>query len=122
MIKKFLQKIFKIVSYGLFFKIYGKIEKSIESTGDGRIKVENVIIEKDLKYKVYKITGGKLYTDRIQDTAVIIDNKIVEGPSFQLRGTRGSNSEIVNSQVGDNSAPLVPIGTTFPKVRPDRAK
>ena len=102
MIRKFLQKIFKIVSYGLFFKIYGKIEKSIESTGDDRIKVENVNIEKDLSYKVYKITGGKLYTDRIQDTAVIIDNKIVEGPSFQLRGTRGPNSEIVNSNVRDN--------------------
>ena len=102
MIKKFLKKIFKIISYGLFFKIYGKIEKSIESTGDDRIKVENVNIEKDLSYKVYKITGGKLYTDRIQDTAVILDNKIVEGPSFQLRGTPGSNPEIVNSNVRDN--------------------
>ena len=109
MIRKFLQKIFKIVSYGLFFKIYGKIEKSIESTGDDRIKVENVNIEKDLSYKVYKITGGKLYTDRIQDTAVIIDNKIVEGPSFQLRGTRGSNSEIVNSNVRDNI--VLEVGT-----------
>jgi len=108
-IRKFLQKIFKIVSYGLFFKIYGKIEKSIESTGDDRIKVENVNIEKDLSYKVYKITGGKLYTDRIQDTAVIIDNKIVEGPSFQLRGTRGSNSEIVNSNVRDNI--VLEVGT-----------
>ena len=109
MIRKFLQKIFKILSYGVFFKIYGKIEKSIESTGDDRIKVENVNIEKDLSYKVYKITGGKLYTDRIQDTAVIIDNKIVEGPSFQLRGTRGSNSEIVNSNVRDNI--VLEIGT-----------
>ena len=102
MIRKFLQKIFKIVSYGLFFKIYGKIEKSIASTSDIRIQVETVNIEKDLRYKVYKITGGKLYTDRIQDTAVILDNKIVEGPSFQLRGTGGSNSEIVNSNVRDN--------------------
>ena len=95
MIRKFLQKIFKIISYGLFIKIYGKIEKSIESTSDDRIKVETVNIEKDLRYKVYTITGGKLYTDRIHDTAVIIDNKIVEGPSFQLRRTPGPNPEIV---------------------------
>ncbi len=102
MIRKFLQKIFKKVSYGVFFKIYGKIEQSIKNTSDDRIKVEIVNIEKDLKYKVYKITEGKLYTDRIQDTAVILDNKIVEGPSFQLRGTRGTNSEIVNSNIEDN--------------------
>ena len=101
-IRKFLQKIFKIFSYGFFLKIYGKIEKSIESTSDDRIKVEIVNIEKHFRYKVYKIAGGKLYTDRIQDTAVILDNKIVEGPSFQFRGTLGPNSEIVNSNVMDN--------------------
>ena len=28
---------------------------------------------------------GRLYTDRIHDTAVLLDNKIIEGPSFQLR-------------------------------------
>ena len=109
MIRKFLKKIFKIISYGLFFKIYGKIEKSIESTSDNRIKVETVNIEKDLRYKVYTITGGKLYTDRIHDTAVIIDNKVVEGPSFQLRGTPGPNSEIVNSNVKDNI--VLKVGT-----------
>ena len=102
MIKKFLKKIFKIISYGLFFKIYGKIEKSIESTSDDRIKVDIVNIEKHLRYKVYKIAEGKLYTDRIHNTAVILDNKIVEGPSFQLRGTPGSNPEIVNTNVRDN--------------------
>ena len=55
MIKKFLQKLFKIVSYGFFFKIYGKIEKSIENSSDERIKVKIVNIEKDLRYKAYKI-------------------------------------------------------------------
>ena len=109
MIKKYLQKIFKKISYGVFFKIYGRIENSIENGKDNRIKVEIVNIEKDLRYKVYKITGGKLYTDRIQDTAVILDNKIVEGPSFQLRGTGGSNSEIVNSNVSNNI--VLKIGT-----------
>ena len=109
MISKFLKKIFTIISYGLFFKIYGKIEKPIESTSDDRIKVEIVNIEKHLRYKVYKIVEGKLYTDRIHDTAVILDNKIVEGPSFQLRGTSGPNPEIVNSNVRDNI--VLKIGT-----------
>ena len=80
--KKFLQKIFKIVTYFLFKKIHGKIEQSIESDSDHRIEVKIVNIEKSLKYKVYKITNGRLYTDRIHDTAIILDNKIIEGFSL----------------------------------------
>ena len=55
MIKKILQKLFKIISYGIFFKIYGKIEKSIDVNADERIKVKIVNTEKDLSYKVYNI-------------------------------------------------------------------
>ena len=100
MIKKFLQKIFKIVTYGIFFKIYGKIEKSIVSSGNDRIKVKIINLEKDLRYKVYTVTNGRLYTDRIQDTAVLLDNKIIEEPSFQLRQTH--DSKIYNSKIRDN--------------------
>ena len=85
MIKKFLQKIFKKVSYSFFLKFHGKIVKSIKSNSDKRIKVTVVNIEKELNYNVYKITDGRLYTDYIQDAAVLLDNKIIEGPSFQFR-------------------------------------
>ena len=85
MIKKYLQKIFKKISYGVFFKIYGSIEDSIENNKDNRIKVKLINIDKELSYKVYIISNGRLYTDRIHDTAAILDNKIIEGPSFQFR-------------------------------------
>ena len=102
MIKQFLQKIFKIISYGIFFKIYGRIEQSKDCNDDNRIKVEAVSIEKhpEYKYKVYKIKNGRLYTDRIHDTAVILDGKIIEGPSFQQR--RHQNLHIYNSKISDN--------------------
>ena len=100
MIKKFLQKIFKIVSYGIFFGIYGKIEKSINSSEDERINVKIVNIEKNLNYRVYNITDGRLYTDRIQDTAVLLDKKIIQEPSFQLRRTY--DYKIYNSKIEDN--------------------
>ena len=67
MIKKILQKIFKKFSYSLFFKIYVTIEKSIDSGSDNRIKVEIVNAKKDLRYKVYKIVNGRLYTDRVHE-------------------------------------------------------
>ena len=85
MIKKYLQKIFKKISYGVFFKIYGRIENSIENDRDNRIKVKLINIDKKQNYKIYKISNGRLYTDRIHDTAAILDNKIIEGPSFQFR-------------------------------------
>ncbi len=100
MIKKFLQKIFKIVSYGIFFKIYGKVEKSINTKTDERINVKTVQADKDLSYRIFNISNGRLYTDRIQDTAILIDNKIIEEPSFQLRHTY--DSKIFNSNIKEN--------------------
>ena len=107
MIKKFLQKIFKTVSYEIFLKIYGKIENSIDSSKDKRIKVEIVNIDKDLSYRIFNITNGRLYTDRIHDTAVLIDNKIIEEPSFQLRyrGPFIHNSNIKNNIVFKKGTP-----------------
>ncbi len=95
-----MQKIFKIFSYNIFIIIYGKIEKSISISNDNRIKVKTIEEKENLKYKVYEITNGRLYTDRIQDTAVLLDNKIIEGPSFQLRYTH--DSKIYNSNIRDN--------------------
>jgi len=98
-IKKFLQKIFKTVSYKIFLKIYGEIEKSINCTHDKRIEVNIINVNKDLNYRVFHITQGRLYTDRIHDTAVLIDNKIIEEPSFQLRY---KGPFICNSNIKDN--------------------
>ena len=99
-IKNFFKRIFRIIFHRIFLKIYGKIEKYIESNSDSRIKLEIINIENDLRYKVYKIKNGRLYTDRIHDTAAIIDNSIIEGPSFQLRYTH--DSKIINSKITDN--------------------
>ena len=57
--------------------MYGRIEESIESNMDSRIKVKIVNIETNLKYNIYKITSGRLYTDRVHDTAVMLENKIL---------------------------------------------
>ena len=45
---------------------------------DSRIKVKIVNIETNLKYNIYKIASGRLYTDRVHDTAVMLENKILE--------------------------------------------
>ena len=100
MIKKYLQKIFKKISYSFFIKVYGSIDSSIKSNSDNRIKIKIAEIEKNISYKVYIISNGRLYTDRIHDAAAILDNKIIEGPSFQLRA--GPESTIQFSKISDN--------------------
>ena len=100
MIKKYLKKIFKNIVHGIFFKIYGPITTYIEPNQDNRIKVKSIKLDKNLNYNIYRIIDGRLYTDRVQDTATILENKIVKGPSFQLR--KGSGNFISNSKITDN--------------------
>ena len=97
MIKKILQNIFKKTLFSIFIKFHGKIEDTVKIKNEKRIKVESSNIENGAKYKIYKVASGKLYTNRIHDTAVLLDNKIIEGPSFQLRYK--PNGKIFNSNI-----------------------
>ena len=94
-IKKILQNSFKFFFYKAFALIYGDIKGKINPEKDSRIKIETIEKENNLKYRIYKIKDGRLYTDRVHDTAIILDNFIVEGPSYQLR-------TIDNAQVEKN--------------------
>ena len=49
--------------------------------------------ENNCNYKIYNIQNGRLYTDRIHDTAIVLDNKIISGPSFQLRNNRNESAD-----------------------------
>ena len=94
-IKKILQNGFKFFFYKVFTLFYGNIKGKIKCEEDSRIKIETVRKGDNLKYKVYKIKNGRLYTDRVHDAAVILGNSIVEGPSYQLR-------TVNNAQVEEN--------------------
>ena len=63
----------------------GTNEFSIGKYDDKRIKVKVINTEEKLKYNVYLIADGRLYTDRIHDAAVMLDNRIIEGPPLQFR-------------------------------------
>ena len=102
MIKKNLQKIFKKISYGIFLTIYGKVDKIVEADKNQNVKIFKPNIEGFSKYKVYEVDSARLYTDRIYNTAIILENSIVKGPSFQLRNHN-------NSKIEDNI--VLSIGT-----------
>jgi len=102
-IKKILQKIFKTISYNIFFLIYGKIKKILTLDECENLSVTKSIFDNEFIYNVYKVKSGRLYTDRIHNTALIFKNSVLDGPSFQLKNN--INSHIKNNIVLENGTP-----------------
>ena len=96
-IKKKLQNLFKSFFYKIYTIIYGNIVGKINYDEDDRIQIDIVEKNKSLKYKIYKIKNARLYTDTIHDAAVILNNSIVDGPSYQLRKFGPPGHETVNN-------------------------
>jgi len=94
-LKKSLQRIFKFITSQIFFLMYGKVDKIINPEDDKRIKVDKVTLD-NVSYKVFTVESGRLYTDTIHDTAIILEKKIINGPSFQLRN---NNNDICEKNI-----------------------
>jgi capsular polysaccharide biosynthesis protein len=98
--KKSFSNFYKFFIYKIFKLIYGKIE-SIYVANAREDVIEEKIILSENSYKLYHCKNSILYTDRIHDLAIIKDNSIINGPSFQYR-----NNEIglpVNEECRFNS-------------------
>ena len=87
--KKLLLKI-KSFGYSLLSLVHGKIEGVIDPNNHALVKIYNKIFDKVLSYRIFKIKNCRIYTDTVTDTAFIIDNKIIEGPSFQHRNPKNA--------------------------------
>jgi hypothetical protein len=83
-IKNFTKLIYKKASYILTSLIYGRINGVILPNNFKDILLDEIKIQKNY-YKIYLCINSKIYTDTIHDTAILKDNKIIEGPSFQYR-------------------------------------
>lgn len=90
-IKKKLQFLFKKFTYGLFKLFYGEIKGFEHAKNSSNNKILISKIDEDFNYKVFIINKSRIYTDTINDTAVIKNNKIIEGPSFQIRNSSFEN-------------------------------
>ncbi len=103
--KKKLQTYFKSATYKIFKIIYGEVKGKISHKDSEDINLRKVQIGNSY-YDVYICDNCSFYTDRLHDSAVVKNNKIVEGPSFQLRNN-------INVDCLENS--VIQIGT--PKIR-----
>ena len=102
-IKKKLILRFKVIGYSLWTIIYGKIKGVIDSENHDSIKVVKSLLNKDISYKIFKIKNCRIYTDTINDTAFITENKIIKGPSFQIRNVK--NADINENIVFNKGTP-----------------
>ncbi len=90
-IKKKIQNFFKNIGYKLFFLIYGRIKEVLTLNEKNKFKIEEVLLGEKQLYRIFEISNGRLYTDTVSDAAFIIDDKIIEGPSFQYRNAINQN-------------------------------
>ena len=103
-IKKLGKFLFQTLGHQLFFFLYGRINGISEPNEEKRISVRTSNLDNH-NYKVYQVRGGRLYTDTINDTAVIVNNKIVEGPSFQYRIVK--NTDVKDNIVFEKGTPRI---------------
>ena len=86
-LKKFFSNKYKLFIYRIFKLFYGKI-KSVYKSGDTDDIYEEKIFLSENCYKIYFCNNSSLYTDTIHDLAIIKNNEIIDGPSFQYRNNK----------------------------------
>ena len=74
--KSFIQLIFKY--------FYGSVKIASSDEIKTVLTVKNTEIKKSF-YKTYRVKNCRLFTTSVHDQSVIVNNKLIEGPSFQLR-------------------------------------
>ena len=84
---------YKNLVYKLFFILYGKIEGKLHLNENNNVEVKKISFQDSINYKLFKIKNCRLYTDTIHDAAFIVNNQILDGPSFQLRNNKNVDSD-----------------------------
>ena len=87
-IKKILQYIFKSFFQFLFKIIYGKVIYSNHNLENKNIVINQLNSSKLRKfnneaYRVYSISGGRVYNDTVENVAIINQNQIIDKISYQ---------------------------------------
>ena len=87
-LKKFLQKVFKNLFHIIFKLLYGKIIYVPDNLSSNNILINdvknpNIKTFNNKTYRVYKIKNGRIYSDNVENVAIIDKNKIIDNISYQ---------------------------------------
>ena len=93
---------YKFLVTNFFYLIYGKITSVSESINNKNVKIKKIVIQNNI-YKIFFCKNCRLYTDTIHDTAIIHNNQIINGPSFQYRKNSPNDPGLANASCYKNS-------------------
>ena len=87
-IRKLLQKIFKIIFQLVFKILYGKIivTEHLNNINFKKFEIKEISINNkkfNLKNNIYKIPNCRVFTDLVENVAIIKDNHILPEISYQ---------------------------------------
>lgn len=81
------KKILNFILIHFYAKLYGKIKifSDLKSKNIKKIVLDKLISDTfpEKKYHLYEVTKGRIYTDSIENVAIIENNKLIPGTSFQ---------------------------------------
>ena len=86
-LKKFFSNFYKFIIYKIFKLIYGEIKSVYEKKESNNVNFEKISLSNN-EYKLFFCNDSRLYTDTIHDLAIIKDNSIINGPSYQYRSDK----------------------------------
>jgi len=113
--KKKIQLLFKNLAYIFFKFLYGKI--NCNSSLNDKIKIE--LLKKDHKvYKLIQIKKGRIYTDYVENVAIINKNSIVADISYQQ--IKGELKDVTKNVVLKKGTPRLKknyVGNVFSLVQ-----
>ena len=111
-IKNLLKKIYKNLLTNIFTRIYGELEVANKKEIEKYLSIKKITIENN-NYNIFKLKSSRLYTTSIHDTAVISNNKLIPGPSYQLRTKKDdpyfarNNEKVEENIVLKNGTPRI---------------
>tara|TARA_B110000027_G_C16115739_1_gene299986 strand:- start:936 stop:2021 length:1086 start_codon:yes stop_codon:yes gene_type:complete len=87
-IRIFFKNIYKYLIRRFFKALYGSISCNIQNVPDPdviikKIESEYLINSNNNSYHIYSVVGGKIYTDYVENVAIINKQKIINEASFQ---------------------------------------
>lgn len=83
-VRDFLKNKYKSLIQALFKLFFGPVDVASVEEVKKYLSIEEIKIN-EITYKIFKTKNSRLYTTSVHDQSIIVKNKLIPGPSFQLR-------------------------------------
>ena len=108
-LKDYFKKKYKKFIQNLFTFLYGLIEVASENEIKKSLTIKEIKIE-EITYNIFNTRNCRLFTTSIHDQSVIVNNKLITGPSFQLR-VKEDDKLFARNNASINENIVLQIGT-----------